>query len=86
MPAGFVPMLSESGNFSRPASLYKFAIALLIYQKSDENPANASAGNKSGERFSPELLLISWHFECILDKIFRQTKIKEVLNFSDKIA
>jgi hypothetical protein len=52
-------MLSESGNFSRWADLYKFAIPLLIYQKSDENPANASAGNKSGERFSPELLLIS---------------------------
>jgi hypothetical protein len=52
-------MLSESGNFSRPARLYKFAIALLIYQKLDENPANASAGNKSRERFSPELLLIS---------------------------
>jgi len=52
-------MLSESGNFSRPASLYKFAIALLIYQKSDEKPANASTANKSGERFSPALLLIS---------------------------
>jgi hypothetical protein len=59
LPAGFVPILSESSYFSRWASLYKFAIALLIYQKSDENPANASAGNKSGERFLPELLLIS---------------------------
>jgi len=86
LPAGFVPMLSKSGNFSRWARLYKFAIALLIYQKLDENPANASAGNKSGERFSPELLLITWHFEYILDKIFRQTKIKEVLNFLDKFA
>jgi hypothetical protein len=44
-------MLSESGNFSRWVRLYKFAIALLIYQKSHENPANASAGNKSSERF-----------------------------------
>jgi hypothetical protein len=52
-------MLSESGNFSRWARLYKFAIGLLIYQKSDENPANASAGNKSSERFLSELLLIT---------------------------
>ncbi|MEP6516081.1 hypothetical protein [Microcoleus vaginatus] len=51
LPMGFVQRLSESGNFSRWARLYKFAIALLIYQQSDENPANARAGNKSSDRF-----------------------------------
>ncbi|MEG4212691.1 hypothetical protein [Microcoleus sp. S13_B4] len=48
---GLVKMWSKSGNFSRWARLYQFAIALLIYQQSHENPTNASAGNKSGERF-----------------------------------
>ncbi|MEG4419346.1 ATP-binding protein [Microcoleus sp. LAD1_D5] len=36
LPAGFVQRLSESGNFSRWARLYKFAIALLIYQESEK--------------------------------------------------
>jgi hypothetical protein len=58
LPAVFLQRLSESGNFSRWARLYKFAIGLLIYQQSDENGANARAGNKSSERFQPDLLLI----------------------------
>ncbi|UNU26812.1 hypothetical protein D0A37_26115 [Microcoleus vaginatus HSN003] len=43
LPMGFVQRLSESGNFSPWASLYKFAIVQLIYPQSDENAANASA-------------------------------------------
>ncbi|MEG4105190.1 hypothetical protein [Microcoleus sp. S13_C5] len=37
--------------FRAGARLYKLAIALLIYQESDEKPTNASTGKKSSDRF-----------------------------------